>query len=123
MSGLLLFPKEGVQFRRFLIPTAAAHGLPTYIEPLLKVKGQVPFLRHSFNRLDMVALVSFWIDFFLMMGGVQGIYVFKSLAALRTLRLINFTLQDWTPFRSLKKSIPLLLKIALSIAFLFFIFR
>jgi hypothetical protein len=73
--------------------------------------------------MDMAAVVCFWIDFGLMMGGVKGIYIFKAVSALRTLRLINITLSNWTPLKSLKKSVPLLLKIALSIAFLFFVFR
>ncbi|KAG0222605.1 calcium channel protein, partial [Mortierella sp. GBA43] len=122
VSGLILFPREGERFRRLFMPTAGAHSMPTNIEPILEIKPQHPFLRHSFNRMDMVALVCYWIDFFLMMGRVEGVYIFKALAALRTLRLINMTLQKWTPLHSLKKSIPLLLNIALSIAFLFLLF-
>ncbi|KAI8359295.1 Ion transport protein-domain-containing protein [Mortierella sp. GBAus27b] len=87
-----------------------------------KEKPLTPFLRCSFNRMDLVALVCFWIDLILMVSGVRDIFIFKSLAALRTLRLINITFGNRNPLRNLKDSIHLLLKISLSIAFLFFIF-
>ena len=52
------------------------------------------FLRHSFNRLDFVAVVSYWIAFVLATTGLEyrnHIYVFKMLSCLRTLRLLALT--------------------------------
>lgn len=52
------------------------------------------FLRHSFNRLDFVAVVSFWVSFLLSVSGVetsQQIYVFRMLSSLRILRLLALT--------------------------------
>lgn len=52
------------------------------------------FLRHSFNRLDFLAVVSFWISFILGLAGLESKYhlwVFRMLSCLRILRLLNIT--------------------------------
>ena len=52
------------------------------------------FLRHSFNRLDLLAVVSFWISFALSLLTVETnrhIYVFRMLSCLRILRLLSLT--------------------------------
>ena len=66
-------------------------------DPLQKSRVRLAhraFLRHSFNRLDFVALVSYWVSFFLSIYGVetrQQLYVFSMLSCLRILRLLNLT--------------------------------
>jgi hypothetical protein len=52
------------------------------------------FLRHSFNRLDFIAVVSFWISFVLGMLGIEStyhLYVFRMMSCLRILRLLAIT--------------------------------
>lgn len=52
------------------------------------------FLRHSFNRLDFVAVVSFWISFILSTTTYNTqyqTYVFRMLSCLRILRLLQIT--------------------------------
>lgn len=52
------------------------------------------FLRHSFNRLDFLAVVSFWIAFVLEILQVEQrrhIYLFRMLSCLRILRLLGLT--------------------------------
>lgn len=52
------------------------------------------FLRHSFHRLDFIAVVSFWISFVLSMTGIESsyhIYVFRMMSCLRILRLLAIT--------------------------------
>jgi len=52
------------------------------------------FLRHSFNRIDILAVVSFWISFGLSVAAPQDpqyIFVFRMLSALRILRLLSLT--------------------------------
>lgn len=52
------------------------------------------FLRHGFNRLDFVAVVSFWISFVIGITGVElshHIWVFRMLSCLRILRLLALT--------------------------------
>ena len=52
------------------------------------------FLRHSFNRLDFVAVVSFWISFVLGITGIEArhhIYVFRMMSCLRIIRLLLLT--------------------------------
>lgn len=52
------------------------------------------FLRHGFNRLDFVAVVSFWISFALELSLVEStrhVYVFRMLSCLRILRLLGLT--------------------------------
>lgn len=52
------------------------------------------FLRHSFNRLDFVAVVSYWAAFFLSFYGIENgyhLYIFRMLSCLRILRLLALT--------------------------------
>ncbi|KAI4117180.1 MAG: hypothetical protein LQ345_002531 [Seirophora villosa] len=99
------------------------------------------FLRHGFNRLDFLAVVSFWISFVLEIVQVeqkQHIYVFRMLSCLRILRLLGLTsgtsvrLLQWGVFisltsrqvilRSLKKAAPLLVNVAFLIGFFWLLF-
>lgn len=52
------------------------------------------FLRHSFNRLDFLAVVSFWISFILQILQLEQkehLHVFRMLSCLRILRLLGLT--------------------------------
>lgn len=52
------------------------------------------FLRHSLNRIDFVAIVSFWISLILSVTGIEGqkhLYVFRMLSCFRILRLLYLT--------------------------------
>lgn len=52
------------------------------------------FLRHGFNRLDFIAVVSFWISFGLSITGLESkhsMYVFRMLSCLRIIRLLALT--------------------------------
>ncbi|KAL3473327.1 Ion transport protein-domain-containing protein [Aspergillus californicus] len=83
------------------------------------------FLRHSFNRLDFVAVVSYWVSFALAIGGVettQQLYVFRMLSCLRILRLLALTSGTSVILRSLKKAAPLLAHVAFLIGFFWLLF-
>lgn len=52
------------------------------------------FLRHSFNRLDLLAVFSYWVSFALALTQVEQnrhLYVFRMLSCLRLLRLLGLT--------------------------------
>lgn len=52
------------------------------------------FLRHSFNRLDFLAVVSYWVSFALALTHIEQqhhVYVFRMLSCLRILRLLALT--------------------------------
>lgn len=52
------------------------------------------FMRHSFNRLDFVAVVSYWISFLLSISSVETtsrLHLFRMLSSLRILRLLALT--------------------------------
>jgi len=69
-----------------------AHG--TLEEQLRLHLARRAFLRHGFNRLDFVAVVSFWISFVLSVSGLESkyhIYVFRMLSCLRIVRLLALT--------------------------------
>ncbi|CAN8099067.1 unnamed protein product [Discula destructiva] len=83
------------------------------------------FLRHGFNRLDFVAVVSFWIAFVLGITGLEKehhLYVFRMLSCLRILRLLAITKGNAVILRSLKKAAPLLLRVSFLIGFFWVIF-
>ena len=83
------------------------------------------FLRHSFNRLDFIAVVSFWISFALAISQVESekhLYVFRMLSATRILRLLGLTSGTSVILRSLKKAAPLLVNVAFLIGFFWLLF-
>jgi voltage-dependent calcium channel len=83
------------------------------------------FLRHGFNRLDFVAVVSFWISFVLGINGIEKqyhIYIFKMLSCLRILRLLALTSGTAIILRSLKKAAPLLVRVAFLMSFFWLLF-
>lgn len=83
------------------------------------------FLRHSFNRLDFVAVVSFWISFWIDFFGVEStehVYVFRMLSCLRILRLLGITGGTSVILQSLKRAMPILLHVAFLIGFFWLLF-
>lgn len=83
------------------------------------------FLRHSFNRLDFIAVVSYWISFAMQLGQVDTryhVYIFNMLSCLRLLRLLGLTGGTSIILRSLKKAAPLLVNVAFLIGFFWLIF-
>jgi hypothetical protein len=83
------------------------------------------FLRHSFNRLDFVAVISYWISLWLCISGVEyekRIYVFRMMSCLRILRLLGITSGTSVILRSLKKAAPLLVNVAFLITFFWLVF-
>ncbi|KAF7868666.1 hypothetical protein EAF04_005196 [Stromatinia cepivora] len=83
------------------------------------------FLRHSFNRLDFVAVVSYWVAFVLSFLGVEHsyhLYIFRMLSCLRILRLLALTNGTAIILRSLKKATPLLLNVSFLIGFFWLLF-
>ncbi|KAH8592491.1 BcCCH1, calcium channel protein [Bisporella sp. PMI_857] len=83
------------------------------------------FLRHSFNRLDLLAVVAFWIAFVLSLTGIEDkrhIYIFRMLSCLRILRLLALTHGTAIILRSLKKAAPLLVNVSFLIGFFWLLF-
>ncbi|KAF2832985.1 hypothetical protein CC86DRAFT_461449 [Ophiobolus disseminans] len=83
------------------------------------------YLRHSFNRTDFLAVVSFWIAFILSLLDIKNtrvILVFEMLSCLRIIRLLNLTSGTSVILRSLKKAAPLLVNVAFLIGFFWLLF-
>lgn len=83
------------------------------------------FLRHSFNRVDFLAIIAYWISFGLQLTALESsrhIYAFSMLSCLRILRLLSLTSGTSIILRSLKKAAPLLLNVALLIGFFWLLF-
>ena len=83
------------------------------------------FLRHSFNRLDFIAVISYWINFALVETnafGNQHIDLFRMLSCLRIYRLLGITTGTTTILRSLKKAAPMLINVGFFVAFFWIIF-
>ena len=83
------------------------------------------FLRHSFNRLDFIAVVSYWINFILLLTNVlarEHIGIFSMLSCLRIYRLLGITSGTSTILRSLKKAAPMLINVAFFVIFFLILF-
>lgn len=81
-----------------------------------------PYLRHSWHRIDMIAVVSFWITFILAITGSEAtasrhIYIFRALSVLRAGRLLVITSGTTTILHSLKSAGPLLITVAYFVIF------
>lgn len=81
-----------------------------------QTQRNVPYLRHSWTRIDFVAIIGFWVCFALATAGVErGEYhigIFRALSVLRTARLLAITSGTTTIMRSLKTARPLLASVA-----------
>lgn len=111
-----------------------------------KVQRNMPYLRHSWGRIDFVAITSFWITFGLATAGLERgshhIGIFRAMSVLRTARLlaissgttvsnlfgklhchIYFTFYIFqTIMRSLKTARPLLTSVAYFVLFAMVLF-
>ncbi|KAL8422873.1 hypothetical protein RB596_003231 [Gaeumannomyces avenae] len=132
-------PQRQKSVRRATVPEH--YGPSTFARSITIMQGQmVPetieeqqrmqlarraFLRHGFNRLDFVAVVSFWISFLLALFGKEKelhLYVFKMLSSLRIVRLLAITKGNAIILRSLKKAAPLLVRVSFLICFFWLLF-
>lgn len=78
------------------------------------------YLRHSFNRIDVVSIISFWIYFMLGVTHLEyrhHVFIFKALSCMRILRLLNVTNGTSAILKSLKKAAPLLVNVAFFVGF------
>ncbi|KAI9891202.1 MAG: calcium channel protein [Vezdaea aestivalis] len=83
------------------------------------------YLRHSFNRIDFLAVICFWIAFALALVKLESerhIYIFRMLSCMRILRLLSLTSGTSVILRSLKKAAPLLVNVAFLIGFFWLLF-
>lgn len=86
-----------------------------------------PYLRHSWNRVDAVAIVSFWVMFGLCVFGLEKradnhMYLFRALSVLRITRLLAITSGTTTIMTSLKKAAPQLVNVAAFVLFAIILF-
>lgn len=87
----------------------------------------LPYLRHSWNRIDFVAVTSFWIMFGLCITGAETspnrhLYIFRALSVLRVSRLLAVTTGTTTIMRSLKIAGPLLARVSVFVLFAMVLF-
>ncbi|KAH0544388.1 hypothetical protein GP486_008518, partial [Trichoglossum hirsutum] len=123
-SGPLSPPQPS--FFRSLTTLQGSEGQPDHSRRQQRYQlARRAFLRHSFNRLDFLAVVSFWISFVLSATGIEAnrhIYVFRMMSCLRITRLLLLTSGTSVILRSLKKAVPLLVNVAFLIGFFWLIF-
>ena len=86
-----------------------------------------PYLRHSWHRIDMLAVIAFWITFFLAITHQEAtashhIYIFRSLSVLRAGRLLVITSGTSTILHSLKIAGPMLITVAFYVIFAVILF-
>ncbi|EIW52938.1 uncharacterized protein TRAVEDRAFT_155754 [Trametes versicolor FP-101664 SS1] len=86
----------------------------------------LPYLRHSWTRIDFVAILSFWITVVLASSGVERnqyhIGLFRAMSVLRTARLLAITSGTTTIMRSLKTARPLLASVSYFVLFAMILF-
>ncbi|KAI0172029.1 Ion transport protein-domain-containing protein [Hypoxylon sp. FL1284] len=103
------------------------HGsMPETVEEQQRMQlARRAFLRHGFNRLDFIAVVSFWIAFVLSISGIEmreHVFIFRMLSCLRIVRLLALTNGTAIILRSLKKAAPLLVRVSFLLGFFWLLF-
>ncbi|KAH8919447.1 hypothetical protein BT69DRAFT_1246450 [Atractiella rhizophila] len=87
--------------------------------------AQTPYLRHSWNRVDFVAILAFWTVFALAIADVEydkHIYFLRALSVLRAARLLTITSGTSTILQSLKVAGPQLVNVAFFVFFAVILF-
>ncbi|KAF8646018.1 hypothetical protein AX16_007443 [Volvariella volvacea WC 439] len=94
-----------------------------------RVTRNVPYLRHSWGRIDFVSIIGFWITFILAemgleRGGPGGYHIgiFRAISVIRTARLLTITAGTTTIMHSLKTARPLLTSVAYFVLFAMILF-
>ncbi|KAF7334437.1 hypothetical protein MVEN_02273100 [Mycena venus] len=91
-----------------------------------QTRRNAPYLRHSWSRIDAIAILAFWASFALAMAGVERgahhIRIFRALSALRTARLLTITSGTTAILHSLKTARPLLASVAYFVVFAMVLF-
>ncbi|KAJ7906586.1 Ion transport protein-domain-containing protein [Mycena leptocephala] len=127
--------EDGVLFGLFIVFTLEAFArictlsLPfrlSITSSAAQTRRQAPYLRHSWSRIDAIAILAFWTSFALAIFGVESgkthIRVFRALAALRTARLLTITAGTTAILNSLKTAQPLLASVAYFVLFAMVLF-
>ena len=91
-------PNSTLNSRRGLASSTFHEDMPfvqaSQVQQDQTLHHQKAFLRHSWNRVDALAVLSFWIMFALAFTGVESkhsVYVFRALSTLRAARLLTIT--------------------------------
>jgi voltage-dependent calcium channel len=91
-----------------------------------KLQRNLPYLRHSWSRIDFIAILSFWVTFALATTGLERgqahIGTFRALSTLRIARLLTITNGTTTIMHSLKTARPLLTSVLYFVVFAMVLF-
>jgi hypothetical protein len=125
---LVALPKEGVEEDNAIEEKDMTNRTDNPDNTTAYIKPPNAYLRHSWNRVDFLSVIGYWVDLILLLshqeiiGDSQRILVFKMLSAIRLLRLLNVTNGNKIILHSLKKSAPLLVNVMFFVCFFFVIF-
>jgi len=115
----------GPSLLRSITNLQLADGVPANTQSQQRYRlARRAFLRHSFNRLDFLAVCSYWISLGLTLTGYEAqhhLYVFRMMSCLRILRLLGITSGTSVILRSLKKAAPLLVNVMVLIGFFWYV--
>lgn len=103
--------------------TKASHEEPIMLETFERLvigkEKAIPveraFLRHSWNRIDFLSTMCYWISLLLTINGTDvehRLFVFRALSTLRLWRLLNLTRGTSSILRSLKRGLPMLFNVS-----------
>ncbi|KAI1005582.1 Calcium-channel protein [Podosphaera aphanis] len=116
-------PNEPIGYRSFA--SLQSESVRTVEQAQRLQLARRAFLRHSFNRMDFVAVCAFWVAFLLGLTGIENsfhLHIARMLSHLRILRLLAITNGTAVILRSLKKAAPLLVNVSFLIGFFWLLF-
>ncbi|KAJ7085572.1 Ion transport protein-domain-containing protein [Mycena epipterygia] len=133
VSGLFFDPDTTSSFalrKSLALPTGKKGLLPfrlSITQSAAQTRRNAPYLRHSWSRIDALAICAFWTSFALASLSLEQrasshIRVFRALSTLRTARLLTITSGTTAILHSLKIAQPLLTSVAYFVLFAMLLF-
>ncbi|ONH65694.1 Calcium-channel protein CCH1 [Cyberlindnera fabianii] len=113
-----IFDEKNKQFK---------HSMTFQAKSDLKYQGKThrAYLRSSWNRVDFVSTVCFWINFFLSINrtnAIEHVSLFRALECLRIIRVVNLTERISLILTSIKNGGPQLVDVSLFILYFWILF-
>lgn len=96
------------------------HADSILITPEYQIAPERAFLRSSWDRVDFIAVISYWISLFMMIAQADTkneAFIFRLLSALPILHLLDMTSGTSSILQSLKVAAPLLVNVGLFVGF------
>ncbi|SSD58334.1 related to Calcium-channel protein CCH1 [Saccharomycodes ludwigii] len=127
VNFILPFKLKPIKYDFFLKRSKVTFSGNNNLHKLLPTEFQIPraFLRSSWNRIDLLSTIFYWISLFFAINNfdfIYGVRIFKALGALRIMKLTDIDSGFASVLKSLKYGFPQLLKVGFMLLYFWVFF-